>query len=1109
MITQKQIIVVIALVVGITLAVPATAMENGISISAAPINPNFLEYQKTTGEYVLASSETGDMHPPGLTPSPLDLSHIRASESRSASMLMQEVLPEVYDLRSQGQVTPVKNQGRSGSCWTFSAIASLESSLLPGETRDFSENHMKNLCSRNYPEGFDRDAGDGGNYNMATAYLARWTGPVDEEDDPYDGGSGVSPTDLAPEMHVQNVLFLPNLKSRNEVIVLKRAIMEHGAVYTDILMDNSNHSYYNPETSSYYCHDMGVCDHAVTIVGWNDTYDRNLFATTPTLDGAWIIKNSWGTQFGDGGYFYLSYCDVPMKESMNIVFLAEDPGNYDNIYQYDPLGQVGGFGTGNDTGLFTAIFTVDNDEEIRAVSLYAEQCDSPYELDIYLDPAIDPINTSGPAASQAGMVTDAGYRTIPLENPVNLSAGQKFSIVMRLTTPGYDYPIPVEYPVSGYSSKATAGPGEGYVYRNGEWVDLIDFIKGYEDVSPCLKAFTVVHKDPPSITGIVPDRGYQNQTVQVTNLSGAGFCDGATVRLTWAGQPDITATGVSVVSPSQITCTFNLTGCAAGPRDVFVENPDGQTAVLQQGFTIDARVPVVLTANKDVVVRGNGFVVVITGEAEKDYRIFVENASGVAPESYPVVTPGQAGIHSYSPTDVIVTTDATGTCYVQFETNQSTTDTWFTIRAEDPADTGAFDEVRVQVVQGDVTIVAAGSGVYPIGEEILLSGTNTGSVVTYLFATGPGLAASGSRLDDLAVASITRDAGTFTRVDVESDDTWAYRWDTGACGLLSGCGNYTIYAVMQPNAKCDLADTAYGTTTVTLRDELAAKFTVNVTEGNTPLTVQFTDESTGNVTSWLWDFGDGKTSTVQSPIHTYESAGRYIVSLNASNAYGYNLSSPATITVLDPPAAVFTADPTGGNAPLTVQFTDRSTGNVTAWLWDFGDGNTSTVQNPAHTYESAGRYTVSLNASNAYGHSTSTSTTITVLDPPAAGFTVDPTEGNTPLTVQFTDRSAGNVTAWLWDFGDGNTSTVQNPAHTYESAGRYNVSLNASNAYGYNLSSPATITVLDPLATNFTANVTAGVAPLAVQFTDNSAGSPTAWNWSFGDGNTSGDCSPD
>ncbi|MFA5613262.1 MAG: PKD domain-containing protein [Methanoculleus sp.] len=352
--------------------------------------------------------------------------------------------------------------------------------------------------------------------------------------------------------------------------------------------------------------------------------------------------------------------------------------------------------------------------------------------------------------------------------------------------------------------------------------------------------------------------------------------------------------------------------------------------------------------------------------------------------------------------------------------------------------------------------------------------------------------------------------------DESAGNVTAWAWDFGdgststdqnPSHTYENPGTYTVSLTVS-NAYSE--DTKTRTDYITVLEPPVAAFTANPTEGNAPLVVQFTDESAGNVTAWLWDFGDGNTSTDQHPSHTYVSAGTYSVTLNASNAYGYSISAPTTITVLEPPVAAFTATPTEGNAPLAVQFTDESTGNVTAWAWDFGDGNTSADQHPSHTYVSAGIYTISLNASNDYGFSIKTKTEyITVLEPPVAAFTATPTEGNAPLVVQFTDESAGNVTAWAWDFGDGNTSTEQNPSHTYENPGNYTVSLTVSNAYSEDTKTRTDyITVLEPPVAAFTADPTEGNAPLTVQFTDESAGNVTAWAWDFGDGNTSTEQDP-
>jgi|GEM_PF-633135 len=194
-----------------------------------------------------------------------------------------------------------------------------------------------------------------------------------------------------------------------------------------------------------------------------------------------------------------------------------------------------------------------------------------------------------------------------------------------------------------------------------------------------------------------------------------------------------------------------------------------------------------------------------------------------------------------------------------------------------------------------------------------------------------------------------------------------------------------------------------------------------------------------------------------------------------------------------PPVANFTANVTSGPAPLAVAFTDTSTGGPTSWSWDFGDGGSSTEQNPVHTYTALGTYTVSLTASNAHGADTETRVAyIDVGCPPEANFTANVTEGNAPLAVQFNDESTGNVTAWLWDFGDSNMSTVQNPVHTYESPGNYSVSLTASNAFGTStLTKPDYIRVTKSFV-NFVIDENVFIYGTALQFSGNNVVGPGA-----------------
>ena len=217
----------------------------------------------------------------------------------------------------------MRDQYSAGSCWAQATYASLESYLLPGESWDFSENNMKNLLSRAYPGGFDRDANiDGGNAFMSTAYLARWTGPISEADDPYNASSTVSPTDIPAIKHVQNVMFLPDRLNATDNNNIKTALMTYGVVYTSMFI-SAYPQFYNPSNASYYYfYDLDSANHAVGIVGWDDNYSRYNFSTTPPADGAFIVKNSWGTGWGDEGYFYISYYDTRIG-LYNAVFTAE------------------------------------------------------------------------------------------------------------------------------------------------------------------------------------------------------------------------------------------------------------------------------------------------------------------------------------------------------------------------------------------------------------------------------------------------------------------------------------------------------------------------------------------------------------------------------------------------------------------------------------------------------------------------------------------------------------------------------------------------------------------------------------------------------------------
>ncbi|MCK4694424.1 MAG: PKD domain-containing protein, partial [Candidatus Cloacimonetes bacterium] len=291
-----------------------------------------------------------------------------------------------------------------------------------------------------------------------------------------------------------------------------------------------------------------------------------------------------------------------------------------------------------------------------------------------------------------------------------------------------------------------------------------------------------------------------------------------------------------------------------------------------------------------------------------------------------------------------------------------------------------------------------------------------------------------------------------------------------------------------------------------------AEFSADPTYGVTPLEVQFTDLSSGNITLWEWDFDNDGTidSQEQNPVWTYEQPDIYSVWLHVSDGtnsdtivkFDYILVGPAAI-------ADFTADPTSGQIPLEVQFTSLSTGIVTYWEWDFQNDGVidSYEQNPSYTYTESGIYSVSLTVSNEDLTDTEIKEDYIIVEEPLiADFEGNVTTGVAPLEVQFTDLSedfTGVINSWLWDFdNDGIVdSYLQNPVYTYTETGVYTVSLTVSDGVNEDTEIKEDyITITETLNADFEGNVTTGVAPLEVQFTDLSedfTGVINSWLWDF------------
>ena len=275
------------------------------------------------------------------------------------------------------------------------------------------------------------------------------------------------------------------------------------------------------------------------------------------------------------------------------------------------------------------------------------------------------------------------------------------------------------------------------------------------------------------------------------------------------------------------------------------------------------------------------------------------------------------------------------------------------------------------------------------------------------------------------------------------------------------------------------------------------------------------------IKNWVWNFGDGSTSTQPNPSHIYATPGAFHPSLVVSNALGFAPSSSGPMIIVTNPMATFTASPANPCPLLTVQFkspnTDSGKNKITSWLWNFGDGSpVSTAQNPTHVYATLGTFHPALTLVNQYGVLPTCSGPAINVSNPTVSFTESKSNGVSLFTVAFkapkTDSAGVAIKSWAWDFGDKQVSFLENPSHTYTNPGVYSPSIIVSNALGLLSSRAGTPITVDFPGVKITASPTNGSSPLTVQFksptTDTGGNKIFNWLWTFGDGMTSTNQNP-
>ncbi len=389
-------------------------------------------------------------------------------------------LPSAYDYRKTGRAPQIGNQGSLGTCWAFASLKALESSLLPGKSLELSVDHMT------LHNSFSMSQDAGGEYTMSMAYLLAWQGPVLESEDPY--GDGYSPDGLKPCLHVQDIQILP----AKDYEAIKQAVYRYGGVqsslYTSMRNYQSESVYYNRTTNSYCYIGDEKPNHDSVIIGWDDNYSKDNFNMGLEGDGAFICTNSWGEDFGDQGYFYVSYYDTNIGVH-NIVYTGVEPSdNYDHNYQSDLCGWVGQIGYGRDSAWFANAYTAGKGENLEAAGFYATDQNTDYELYVARHLGEKADQTFGQRVKVAeGRLRYAGFYTIPLDQKIVLDDGEKFAIIVKITTPGTVHPVAIEYDAGDGMAEIDLSDGEGYLSFDG---DKWEHVEETQKCNVCLKAYT-------------------------------------------------------------------------------------------------------------------------------------------------------------------------------------------------------------------------------------------------------------------------------------------------------------------------------------------------------------------------------------------------------------------------------------------------------------------------------------------------------------------------------------------------------------------------------------------------------------------------------------------
>ncbi len=446
---------------------------------------------------------------------------------RRTGLYAEAVLPSRYSSEDNGWLSPIKDQGQYGTCWSFAAMAVAEANMVSNpafpHTRtnaDFSELHFAYFHYHRQPDPLGNTRGDlttpkeanylqqGGNAQYLTASLANWEGPAHESVAPYRTSN---PSSLSASLafsniqgHMQDSYWVP-MNNPDEV---KSLLMQHGAAVVSYMEDSYYRSYKSrgAPQNCYYNNTTTGGGHAVTLVGWDDNFATGNFRSQsgarPSRPGAWLIKNSWG-QSTDNGTFWLSYEDVSLRNVNTAYFyLYEKADNYDNQYYYDGSSGVSSVTYAGASTAYTAnIFTAAGYEKLEAVSVRTLQHGMSAQVEIYtgLPGTASPTAGVKAYASAPSALTYTGYHTLELGQAVNLKPGELYSVVVTLSSNSGEVvrlPVDTTYDGGWVRFTSVSKAGQSFISNNKDagWYDA----GGDGNYNTRVRAFTS-NADGPSL----------------------------------------------------------------------------------------------------------------------------------------------------------------------------------------------------------------------------------------------------------------------------------------------------------------------------------------------------------------------------------------------------------------------------------------------------------------------------------------------------------------------------------------------------------------------------------------------------------------------------------